>query len=617
MKKLFFVALCCSFFATQAQTNAMASLKEVIEYFDDTYSFYSGSEKQLELSKNPKGWSVYEMAYKNKKWEKVNEQLFWDKATQKFLPLNYPTKTGSNPSLYYSASSWAYDFERNYYYGYDDAGKDVIRELGDKKTLGDTALEGLARAYSNYSRSFGENISRYGNNSAFPDTVTIPQNFADSFVKYVDKGIETFKRLYQQNPNYSTIVGSIYQKYCNEHMYAYITLCEWGHENKAQKYLAASLYEESFLSLAKNYLSSLEDNSIFISNGDNDTYPLLYLQLAKNYKKSVHIINNSLLYKPRYIQMIRKGYGGFLPLKMSILQSAYNSDATSYILAYKKEGEMHTTCAHLVNMVNTRYALGIPMAPLSIELISKQIALPVNKAACIANNLLQAQEEAPTQILATLAQYFYRNDLAVLDILYTNNWKNNIYTPFGYQTVNLNTYLRKAGLQNILHPVAGSTQNRIENDTKRLYANLTKNFKAEITNTAPKGSEYDLVVYNMRNAYVKFLDEYEGNDKAQIAEKGLNILPNNYLPYEFNCAQLAIYLAETQPQKAEEILILIANNLYSQYNNKKPLVNLYYDAYTEKETLIDELKMIKMLSSEYTFSKLNTTLDEINQKLNP
>ena len=60
---------------------------------------------------------------------------------------------------------------------------------------------------------------------------------------------------------------------------------------------------------AKAYLDSCDENAILFTIGDNDTFPLWYMQEVENYRTDMKLINTSLFQTDWYIdQMKRKTY---------------------------------------------------------------------------------------------------------------------------------------------------------------------------------------------------------------------------------------------------------------------------------------------------------------------
>jgi tetratricopeptide (TPR) repeat protein len=71
----------------------------------------------------------------------------------------------------------------------------------------------------------------------------------------------------------------------------------YGHNDRSGNYLPADY--------AKNILSSCGENAIIFTNGDNDTFPLWYIQEVEKFRTDIRVVNLSLLNASWYIHQLK------------------------------------------------------------------------------------------------------------------------------------------------------------------------------------------------------------------------------------------------------------------------------------------------------------------------
>ncbi|MCC6583848.1 MAG: hypothetical protein IT271_09115 [Chitinophagales bacterium] len=91
------------------------------------------------------------------------------------------------------------------------------------------------------------------------------------------------------------------------------------------KWFSSNEISPGILAYNYNVLSTLEDNAIIFTNGDNDTYPLWILQYAKGIKKEVSVFNVSLLQIESYRDKL------FAEIKIPVF------DTAKFMKTYKTE----------------------------------------------------------------------------------------------------------------------------------------------------------------------------------------------------------------------------------------------------------------------------------------
>ncbi|MCF8307353.1 MAG: DUF2723 domain-containing protein [Ignavibacteriales bacterium] len=97
----------------------------------------------------------------------------------------------------------------------------------------------------------------------------------------------------------------------------------WDDHDRSGRYTARDF--------AYNYLNSCEENAIIFTNGDNDTFPLWYIQEVEDVRTDVRVINLSYFTADWYIgQMSTRMYDSE-PVKFSFNEREYRNSVRDYI----------------------------------------------------------------------------------------------------------------------------------------------------------------------------------------------------------------------------------------------------------------------------------------------
>jgi len=355
----------------------------------------------------------------------------------------------------------------------------------------------------------------------------------------------------------------------------------WNNHNRAHRYHSVDF--------AKNLLNSCAPNAILFTGGDNDTFPLWYVQEVEGFRTDVRVCNLSLLGTDWYIdQMKRKTYlSEALPISLEKGNYAFgkNDIVPFYEIPSVKGGINLKEYLGLVKTENKAIQVPLTSGDMTSILPSSVLFLPVDAEAVKKMNIIKSDlvPFVSDSISWTIGKGdLYKSDLIMLDIISTNDWKRPIYfssTLGGSSYLNLKEYMQLEGYAYRLLPVRvpGAQDGYVNSDV--MYNNLmTKMFWRELDN---ENTYYDNTylgspVATARIAFIRLAGQLIADGRKEEAkkaiEKSLSTMPDKSIPYDNFSANFigilfdlgenkkALDIAETMATRADEVLTWAKGN---------------------------------------------------------
>ncbi len=237
---------------------------------------------------------------------------------------------------------------------------------------------------------------------------------------------------------------------------------------------------------AINYLESLEPNAIVFCNGDNDTFPLWYVQEVEGVRPDVKIVNLSYLASDWYANQMRQQTYTAAPIDFTAKPEDIAYGNLDVVLPGRDKAP-----ADLLQSLKFIYGGGGRDNDYGYaQLPSSVVTIPVDKEAVVKRGLIQPQDTAELvdEIVIDLRGaesvnrkgYISLSELLMLDIIATNaanGWPRPIYwcmTVGSEYHLGLSDYLRGVGMT---HQLVPTMQSGLPARADRAFDVVTKKYR--------------------------------------------------------------------------------------------------------------------------------------------
>ncbi|MEE4215380.1 MAG: DUF2723 domain-containing protein [Bacteroidales bacterium] len=260
-----------------------------------------------------------------------------------------------------------------------------------------------------------------------------------------------------------------------------MALQNWDDHDRSGRYTARDI--------GSNYLNSCDENAVIFTYGDNDSFPVWYAQDVEGIRTDVRVANLSYLSAGWYIDMMR--------------QKAYESERVEFTLGPEKYRPGKREQLPVTDRIDRPYDIiellkfaGSEERQSKIDFTgrgdyynyipSSRFLVPVDSAKVLSNGTVkdyQADRLLNNVIWNYEGREMYKNNLAVMDMIGTNEWERPFYfastvPPSNY--MGLDNYFQMEGLAYRVAPL-DSTGTRTQDigfiDTRKMYDNVMNRFK--------------------------------------------------------------------------------------------------------------------------------------------
>jgi hypothetical protein len=339
----------------------------------------------------------------------------------------------------------------------------------------------------------------------------------------------------------------------------------WDDHDRSGRYTARDI--------GANYLKSCAPNSVLFTYGDNDSFPVWYVQDVEQVRTDVRVANLSYIQAGWYIDMMRQKAFDSDPLPLTL-------EREKYIEGVREQLPINNRVDKPVNLKEVVQFAGLDDKKYKVDLSGRgdylnylpanKFLIDVDSAKVLKNGTVK--EYYKDRIVSPMIWEYsetdaFKGDLAIMDLLSTNNWERPVYfstTVPSSQYKGLEKYFIQEGLAYRVVPVKTDQPEQGEFgmiDPVVMYDNLMNKFKW--------GNAEDPSVYldeNNKRMFSNFRRIFGSLGKelllkgdtikaVEVAHRGLEIVPAQKMPNDFFTLGLAEVLIRAGKTEEGEKLI--------------------------------------------------------------
>ncbi|MGK0127292.1 MAG: hypothetical protein ACI87F_000794, partial [Candidatus Azotimanducaceae bacterium] len=392
---------------------------------------------------------------------------------------------------------------------------------------------------------------------------------------------------------------------------------------------------------AKAYLDSTQENAIMFTIGDNDTFPLWYMQEVEGYRTDLKLVNTSLFATDWYIdQMKRKSYKAApIPSQLTHEEYRWGTLDDAYLVEVPQFKDSVITIDYLMRWFQSDNEITYveSINDKSIKTYpTNRIRIPVDKESVLRNNIVKEKDAdliVPYIDIEIDPVRLTKNQILMLDIIANNNWERPIYFTGGASAdaeyIWMKDYLQADGITFKLVPIKTAIEGRSLFDMGRLDTDINYAFIKNIDwkTITDDGIYLDTETrknaVTFRNNMIRLTEALINEGKLEKAEEIIDLslekMPiNKFMHYGMLLGYPEAYYELRNTEKARKTTEELAEvfkqklNYYSQFDTN--YLESIFDEIENNILMYDQLvtTAIQYDDTEYSNELLRNFLEKIS-----
>jgi hypothetical protein len=339
----------------------------------------------------------------------------------------------------------------------------------------------------------------------------------------------------------------------------------WDDHNRSGRYFSVDS--------AVNYLQSCAPNAVIFTGGDNDTFPLWYAQEVEGIRTDMRVVVLSYYNTDWYInQSMRKHYESE-PLPYTLTSEHYKQGGPNDYLPFEDLKIKSIDLKQYIDLISKDYK-GLRLYPTANVLPTKDLILDVDVEKVKSMGIIPEGMDSlvvPQMVLRLRGTALEKKDLALLDLLLTNNWERPLYvnnTSLEQFNVDLRPYIVVEGNAYRILPIRNPNPRIKLVNTKVAYDNMKNKFQFRGLDdpNVYYSVDYRNFVLNHRGTINDITDalllEGKKEQAREIVLLGLEKMPDAAIPFDVSNARNIETLFEVgEKEKAIEVAKVLGDRM--------------------------------------------------------